>query len=445
MHRPAKFNWKYFLGLQLLAFALLIIVKPWQPNADRIIHWDVSIYYTYLPAAFIYRDIGIEQDWPVDLGKHEISITRPHNGKEVLKMSMGMAYMYAPFFFVGHAAALLLPEVAADGYTMPYQVALAFAGVFWSIVGCYFLFLFLSRFTTKSAASISVALILIGTNLFYYTIWEGAMSHASLFALLSLMLYFGEKYLENQSSKVAAFLGLLVGLIILIRPIILLPIVGLIAFYAYRMQFKLKWLHIPLIAGVALLPWIPQMLYWHYITGDVLYYSYGEEGFFFNDPKIIKGLFSWRKGWLVYTPIMAASLIGFWPLVSKQRQWFWFLAPLFLAYIYIIFSWWCWWYGGSYGMRTMIEFYPFLALPFALLVDEIVNLKVKWRIPLLSLFIALAAYNVFAIWQYKKSLLHWDSMTKEAYEAIFLQTDWPDHYQELLESPDYGAAVKGDR
>lgn len=440
-----KFRWKNFIALQLLAFAFLIIVKPWQPNGDALIHWDISIYYSYLPATFIYDDIGFQKQWPVDFGKIQLGFDRPHEGRAVLKMSMGMAYLYAPFFFVGHTIASLNPEIEANGYTVPYQVALGFAGVFYAMCGVYFLFLFLGRFVAASAASIAVSIVFVSTNLFYYTFWEGAMSHASLFALISATLWLGEKYLEKPTLKIAIILGLLAGLIVLIRPIWVLPLLGLAIFYVIRLRGKLLWAHAPFILLFTLLPWLPQMAYWKYTTNHWLYYSYAGEHFFFNDPKIIEGLFSWRKGWLLYTPLMALSLGGFWFLAKHQRQWFWFIGISLLAYIYVIFSWWCWWYGGSYGMRPMIEFYPFLAIPLALVIQWILKQKRAVVLASFSLIIALAAYNVFAIWQYKQSMLHWDSMTKEAYQSIFFKTSWPENYAELIEAPDYEAAKKGER
>jgi hypothetical protein len=440
-----RFNWKYFLALQVLAMTFLIIVKPWQPNGDAIIHWDVSLYYAYLPATFIYHDVGIEEEWPVDFGKMQMGFDRPYKDRAAIKMSMGMAYLYSPFFFIAHSIGLLNPEIEANGYSVPYQVALGFAGVFWAITGVYFLFLFLCRFVSASAASITVAILSVGTNLFYYTYWEGAMSHGALFALLSITLWLGERYLERQHIRQGLLLGLLVGLIVLIRPSMVLPLLALIAFYVYRLRGKIKWVHIPVIVGFGLLIWLPQVVYWKYTTGSWLYYSYRGEGFFFNDPKIIEGLFGWRKGWLLYTPLMGLAILGVWPLLQHQKKWFWFIAPLFLAYIYVVFSWWCWWYGGSYGARPMIEFYPFLAIPMALVIQGIVKQKNWIRIPSFLLILSLAAYNVFAIWQYKKSLLHWDSMTKEAYQAIFLQTNWPDNYQEMIDPPDYEAAKNGKR
>jgi len=442
--KKALFNWKHFVMLQLLAMVFLILIKPWQPNGDQIIHWDVSIYYAYLPATFIYNDVGIEQDWPVDMPKHQLILMRPHSGKELLKMSMGMTYMYAPFFFVAHAVALLSPEVVADGFSLPYQLALAFAGVFWAIVGVYFLFLFLSRFVTNRAAALSVAAVFVGTNLLYYTFWEGAMSHASLFGLMALVLEINERYLNKQTIKKAFLLGLLGGIIILIRPIMVLPLFGLVVFDVFRLKGAITWQHVPLVVLGVALPWLPQLLYWHFITGSWIYYSYEGEHFFFNDPQILNGLFSWRKGWLLYSPIMGFSLLGFAFLFQKQRAWFWLIAPLFLTYIFVIYSWWCWWYGGSYGSRPMIEFYPLLALPLAFLLDNV--LKRWWKtIPVLLVIFALAAYNVFQIWQYKQTMLHWDSMTEKTYKAIFLKTQWPENYVEMLQAPNYEAAKKGER
>ena len=439
------FKWKNFIALQVLAFAFLIIVKPWQPNGDALIHWDVSLYYAYLPATFIYNDVAIQKEWPVDFMKMQMGFNRPYKDRAVIKMSMGMAYLYSPFFFIAHAIATLNPDIPANGYSTPYQVALGFAGVFWAVTGLYFLFLFLCRFVSAPAASIAAAITFVGTNLFYYTYWEGAMSHASLFALLAITLWLGERYLEKQLLLQAVLLGVLAGLIILIRPIMVVPLLALVVFYVYRLRGKLNWVHIPVIVSMGLLIWLPQVAYWKYTTDSWLYYSYGGEGFFFNDPKIIKGLFGWRKGWLIYTPIMILAILGAWPLLHHQKRWFWLIAPLFLAYIYVIFSWWCWWYGGSYGMRPMIEFYPFLALPLAFLVQVIIKQK-KWiKIPVFTLIIALAAHNIFAIYQYKKTILHYDSMTREAYEAIFLKTTWPEKYNELIESPDYEKAVEGER
>ena len=46
--------------------------------------------------------------------------------------------------------------------------------------------------------------------------------------------------------------------------------------------------------------------------------------------------------------------------------------------------------------------------------------------------------------QYRTSLLHWDSMTKEAYWGIFGRTTWPQGYEQMIKVPDYEKALKGE-
>ena len=425
--------------------SILLWVKPWQLDGHKIIQWDISIYYTYLPATFIYNDIGIQQDWPIDLMRFEMFLTRKFEGKEILKMSSGMAYMYAPWFFIAHGITLAAEPEMANGYSLPYQIALAFGAVFWSAVGLYFLFLFLKRFVSPWVASIVLCLLLFGTNLFYYIFWDGAYSHSALFALMAIFLEFGERFVTKQSLKKAIALGFLAGLLILIRPVLLLHVLFLAIFYAIRLKGHFKIAHVLFAGLAAFLIWLPQFFYWHFITGNWIYYSYGEEGFFWSDPKIIEGLFSWRKGWLLYTPIMAIVFPGFYMLYERQKEWFWLILPLFVLHVYVIFSWWCWWYGGSYSQRAMIEIYPLLALPIAFLIQKIVHSRVLFRIVAMAVLVLFVSYNLFTTRQYQQGLIHFDGMTKECYQAIFLQKGWPENYDDLIDPPDYEAAKKGQR
>ena len=52
----------------------------------------------------------------------------------------------------------------------------------------------------------------------------------------------------------------------------------------------------------------------------------------------------------VYSPIMILSLIGL-PLMTKYKEKEGLMAIVIFTFInmWIIFSWWCWWWGGSFG------------------------------------------------------------------------------------------------
>ena len=80
-------------------------------SSRSIIKWDVISYYSYLPATFIDKDLKLEfiNDstyhhyidgqlyWPQEL----------EGGKKLIKASMGMSVLYAPFFFAAFFFAML--------------------------------------------------------------------------------------------------------------------------------------------------------------------------------------------------------------------------------------------------------------------------------------------------------------------------------------------------
>jgi hypothetical protein len=183
----------------------------------------------------------------------------------------------------------------------------------------------------------------------------------------------------------------------------------------------------------------PQLLYWKWITGHYFFNSYVGEQFYWGQPHIIEGLFGFRKGWLVYSPIMIASVIGMFMLFRKGKEFAWPIFTLFSVYIYVIFSWWCWWYGGAYGMRAMIDIYPFLCIPFAVFINRISPNKI-----VMGTLVFLVMWNCFRMFQYRRGVIHFDSMNKEAFVKGFFRIERTPELEKYFKSPDYQAAMKGE-
>jgi hypothetical protein len=187
------------------------------------------------------------------------------------------------------------------------------------------------------------------------------------------------------------------------------------------------------------------MIYWKHITGNWLYYSYGKEKFFFNDPQIINGLFSFRKGWLLYTPLMIFPFFAFFSLYKNYKEWFWPVFVIILSHIYIITSWWTWWYGGSFGQRPMIETYAILAFPLAIFLQKTLTLIRPAKFLILYLYTLLIIYSLFQSAQYYYCAIHWDSMSRKAYFDSFLKLHASPQFDSLISPPDYETAIKGNR
>jgi hypothetical protein len=147
-------------------------------------------------------------------------------------------------------------------------------------------------------------------------------------------------------------------------------------------------------------------------------YSYGKESLDLSNPEIWNFLFSYRKGFFIYTPVFALSLWGSVYFFKKSRfqfiSWFAVLAIV----VFVLSSWWQWYYGGSFGSRVMIEYYVFFAIPLALLLQ-----KSRFRKAIAVIVIVLIFVSQIQTYQYRYGYLHWSEMNKERYWDNFLRID----------------------
>jgi len=432
----------------VVAYTLFYGIKTGRFKQNRVIRDDVISYYAYLPATLIYHDLSFRfvSKLPPDFKGEIWTFTSP-NGRQTLKMTMGVSVLLLPFFLIAHILALIF-GFPSDGYSSVYQLFILFAALFYFLAGLLYIRKILNMFFREGVVALTILVLSLGTNLFYYTAVEPGMSHVYSFFLFSAFLYYTLKWHDAPGIRNSVLLAIMAGLIILVRPsnilVLLLPVLYL---PGKSLGDKLVFLwnekkSVLLIILIIIVVFISQIIYWRYSTGKFIFYSYGEEHFFFNHPHIIKGLLSYRKGWLVYTPVMIFALAGFCWMPKRLPRLVWPMLVFFLLNIYVIFSWWCWWYGGSFGSRPLIESYAILSLPLALVAEKITRSRI-WIKAIATLFIIFFIHlNLFQTRQYRISLLHWDSISKELYWKVFLNNKWPDNYKQLLDPPDYDKAMK---
>lgn len=441
------------LIIGLAVVVSLVSERHWKSN-NRVIAWDVVSYYVYLPATFIYHDLSLEF---IDnyQGPHEFEIwaKAAENGKKLSKMSMGLAFLYLPFFWVGHVFALLT-SYDAGGYSEPYRFVLQLSSLFYLLIGLFYLRKMLVRYFSEKVAALSLLLIFFATNLFYYSTHEATMSHSYSFSLFSMFIWLTIKWYEKVSVKNSLLLGLIGGLIVLVRPtniVVLLffmlwDIKNTQEFKARISLYHQKISYLMLVFLAAFFVWVPQLIYWKVQTGSFLYFSYQDEGFFWGNPKIIEGLFSYRKGWLLYSPVMSFALIGIFFLRKTLAAFFLPVLVFTPVNIYVILSWWCWWYGGSFGLRTFIDSYAILIFPLAAVLAYVLDKKEKWLTQTTVVFsLLLIFHGLFQTQQYYNGAIHWNSMSKASYWDSFGRLHPSKKFKSLLVAPDYKAAMKGDR
>lgn len=418
---------------------------------------DVDQFYSYLPAIFIQHDLTFSfpnNYWTV----------KAPNGNKIARPTYGMALMYSPFFFIGHAIAKS-GNYAQDGYSLPYKWSVHAGTFIYAFLGLWFCRKNLLRFFNEIVTLISLVVVFLGTNLFYYTFGWGEMSHSYLFFVLSLFIHFVLKWYDTKNTKyiyVFAFVG---GFATLIRPtdivIMLFPLllgVSSIDDFKERSKYfgglKMKLL---LAALIFLVPIFIQLLYWKVYSGSWYIFTYGPgERFFFNDPQIINFLFSFRKGWFVYTPAMIFILIGI-PFLKKTAPGiFYFMILFFVLNVYILSSWWDWSFGGSFGCRAIIQHYAFFVLALASFISvafglfkkiPIVNYAVRGIVCLIFYFLIILNFD--QSWMYKYGLIHPSGMTKEAYFYVLNRKSFnekeAEEIKKLIKLPHEKAMLRGER
>ena len=380
-----------FWGIALLWILSFLGYGSW----DRALKngGDPWGYYAYLPATFVYQDLStldstIYHRYSSELHRKPKGTTvgearQVENGNWVIKYTCGVALMELPFFLVGHGIASIGPG-AANGYSTPYSLLVCLASPFYALLGLWLLRNVLRRLSDDKIVALVLFAIGAATNLYHFTVYNPAMAHGFLFGLYGMLIFGTVKWYETWNWKFAALIGLSLGLITLIRPVELIAVViplsygihhhgGLIG---HLKQLGKEWRSLVLAAMVVLIVGGIQMVYWKYITGSWLHYSYTEESFDFTNPQILKGMFGFRNGWLVYTPIMIFALLGIGFLFRKKD----FLWPVILflpIHIFIAYSWWCWYYINGFGSRPMVETYALLAIPLIICFPNFVSLEME--------------------------------------------------------------------
>jgi len=432
----------------IIAIVLILTTYSWYIfNTHRyskprsVIRSDVRAYYAYLPATFVEKDYTLQfLSNPDGANKGMYWAGRAPNGERVITTSMGMSMMYAPFFFIAHSLADKM-GYEANGFTVPYAFALIFSCVVYLAIGFLFLRTVLLRHFKDKIVAITLIITGVATNLFWYATMEAPMSHGYSFALFCVFLYLMEKWHEKQGWGTTVFMGLVTGLISLIRPtngliviVFLLYNITSVKDIKTRVHLFLKnYRKIIVLLICVFIVWTPQLLYWKSVTGTWFYYSYGIERFFFDDPQILSVLFSFKKGWLIYTPTMLFALIGIGMLWKNNKKYFYPILIFFIINLYVISSWWCWWYGGGFGMCSLIESYAILAIPLAAFLTWVAKQKLLMKIPLYIIVLAISAQSVFHSIQYHYGAIHWAWMTKEAYFDSFWRVQPSKEFESLLQ------------
>lgn len=436
---PGTSNDKGLISARLLiltcTLCVIISIGHFTKRGEPLITtWDVYGYWTYLPAAITYGDVtqfafAEEHFENYEIASQLFQLTETSNGR-VPVYTNGLALLWAPAYLCADVIARL-GNTERDGISRPYQYALIFTCLLWGFLGLFVLRKFLLQYFPDLWVGVGLVTLVFGSNFYHYFCHSPGMPHVYLFTCHALILYLSDRWVRKQRLIDLMLGAAIMSISCLIRPTeVLLAIVPLS--YVLIHRDKIKWSHtllIQLLAALvlAIIILMPQLLLWKANTGQWLFNAYADAGheFHFDGRYLYDGLFSYRKGWLLYTPLMLFAALGLFFLHGEAARWRIPVLMITLAYVFVTFSWHWWWYANSFGARAMIHIYPELTIGLVGLLASLSRMHRALRLVLLGLIILTIPLNVFQTWQFNHKILPGDAINQYYFWRVFGRTEVP--------------------
>ena len=373
LQTKSKFQWLF--PLLLCAFSIIHLQQ--KDGLSSIISSDGSGYYAYLPALFIYHDSSFEKTAEVErqvrkLDRQQHYLILDKEGEKYNKCFPGIALLQTPFFLLACFFAWIFGQTI-DGYSDIFIYAFYLGSLFYTLAGFFLFNKVLNRLFPEFKMIISwlIPLFYLATPLVFYTIYTPSISHGYSFFLFALFAWLILKFKNDSSTKMVFFLGLTLGLIVLIRPtniLILLMVPFLLGswvetrdFFKALFEQKAKKFVFGSMAFFIIL--LILFCTWKWQTGNWIIGAYHGEGFNFGNSLVFQSLFSFRIGLFLHTPLFLLTVLGIGVLFFHNLfKAIWFLF-YFAVNVFVIAAWWCWDYESSFGARPYTELGIFLILP----------------------------------------------------------------------------------
>lgn len=436
-------------GIILILSCIVITVFTFILKPHNILSWDVMGYYLYLPLIFIYHDLGITDIQVVSdlISQYELSDSfyqawLADTGYWVIKYTAGEAILLLPFFLIAHLLTIIL-GFTPDGFSIIYEYSILVGCLTYVTLSLVLLRKILKRFFDDKVTAFTLCCIIFGTNYFIQVSNNPADIHFILFFLYTILIEATVTWHERPSFSSMLTIAVSIGLIIITRPTdiicILIPtIYGIYSTASYKdkvAQLKKHGKQLFMAATIVAIICLIQLRYWKFVSGHWLINSYNNpgEGMDFLNPHIWQVLFSFRKGWYIYTPLMLLGTIGIYFIHRFHREIAWPITLFFASNLYLVACWSCWWYASSFGQRAFIQSYPLMAIAIGSLILATSESKMRLvRIGIPLLMTLLIALNLFQSWQYRQHIIHPNRMTRKAYFANFGVTKYNHKLDTLL-------------
>jgi hypothetical protein len=418
---------KHERWLLLLFLGSLPLLNPW-------IRGDGVGYYAFARAPFIEHSFDFTHDYQNgnssfrDARLDENGLPKPLfrtvTGYLDNHFTVGPAILWTPFLLVAHAGVLLAhafgSHVAADGFSAPYRIAMAFGTALYGFIGILLAVRMARHWVPERWAILAAISVWWASSLPVYMYFNPSWSHAHSAFTVALFLWYWHRTRPVRSTFQWCVLAAIAGLMLnvyyanaMVLAVLLVEAAGQYpeALRASRQQ----------PAGTArdsqpgIAPRVPILFARHLlfiftvaacllptlITRYIIYGSLLESGYVplrdwaWTSPYFLQVLFSANHGLFVWTPLLLPSAVGlilFWrrePRVGTA-----FLAAV-LAFYVLIAAYPDWAGISSYGNRFFVSLTALFIVGLSVFLDRVAALFRTARSATTVLSIVLACFVVW--------------------------------------------------
>jgi hypothetical protein len=433
--------------LLLLFLLSLALLNPW-------IRGDGVGYYAFARAPLIEHSLNFEYDYMdanpsfrephLDEHGQPKQIFRTRTGHLENHFTVGPAILWTPFLLVAHAGVLVAralgSSVAADGFSAPYRLAMAFGTAFWGFLGLLQAFRLARQYVGDLWAVLATVAIWWASSLPVYMYFNPSWSHAHSAFAVSLFVFYWHQTREDRTLRQWFILAVIAGLMLNVyyANAMLLVILVVEALRDYTaalrasavrktsvLQLFAKHLAFVIITLLCLMP--------TFVTRQIVYGSAFETGYgsvqnwAWRSPHFFAVLFSAEHGLFSWTPLLLLSTIGLVLFSWRQPR---VGAPLLAAALafYVLIACYPDWAGiSSFGNRFFVSLTPLFILGLSVLLERAAMFFRSQRLAVAASSIILAAFvlwNTAFMFQWGEHLIpprgpiSWSQMIRNQFQVV---------------------------
>ena len=326
-HAVGRWFSRYDKILVVIFLFSLPLSNPW-------VRGDGVGYYAFGRSLLIEHNLNFEKDWLAANASFRMSRTDPSGnilaeqftstGHLDNHFSIGPAILWSPFLVAAHVTVRLYDalggHVAADGYSRPYLVAMAFGTVVYGFLSLWISFRLARKHLAERWAFLGTLGIWFASSLPVYMYFNPSWSHAHSAFMVALFVWYWDHTRQKRTSLQWVILGAIAGLMMDVyypnAILLLFPLLASLGTYwkgivntEPKKTIGPLLVNNVLFVGATFAAFLPTFVIKKIIYGSYLNFGYGEQ-WFWDSPAFLKTCFSSEHGLFSWTPITILSVIG---------------------------------------------------------------------------------------------------------------------------------------